>query len=390
MAVRTRIEELDALRGVAALVVFFHHLFVLAPQLFEPVRAAPLLYATLQLVSAQNKNAVLAFFVLSGFSIRLSMHEDSLFAAGGIADYARRRAARILPLYWISLALTWGLGFVYGNQDQSFSSWNLLGNLAFLQTSEATRGGWFSPYGLNGPYWSLSYEAFYYLAMPLCWLAIGRSRAWDRRWLNGFLVGSLGVSLGALAAGLWTPNPILSFLALWHVWVYGFVLADAYLRPRSGWIFATPIVVVAAVAAALAVLNLHSATLQLLVAGIVTGSVFAAVLYYREQVPSAVSRTASRVLRGGFLRIGRGSYALYLLHYPVLLALAQALVPGRDVGEQVWIVALGGVVLALMITVGCPWLEGALRGPGRRLFGVGRRRFPAAHSIPATSPAASD
>ena len=55
-----------------------------------------------------------------------------------------------------------------------------------------------------------------------------------------------------------------------------------------------------------------------------------------------------------FARIGRGSYALYLLHYPLLLALRQVLVTGHA-SIIVWIGT--GVLFLLFVVLFCPWIE---------------------------------
>lgn len=65
-----RIPELDALRGFVAMLVVVHHLFVIFPAVWANHLPAPA-YRLLDFVKAQNKRAVLTFFVVSGYAIAL-------------------------------------------------------------------------------------------------------------------------------------------------------------------------------------------------------------------------------------------------------------------------------------------------------------------------------
>ena len=66
-----RIPTLDSLRGLAALLVVFHHAFSHFPNCFPqpPGYTGNLL----QIISELNVAAVLFFFFLSGYSIALSL-----------------------------------------------------------------------------------------------------------------------------------------------------------------------------------------------------------------------------------------------------------------------------------------------------------------------------
>src|SRR5690349_10237387 len=106
---KQRIRLIDSLRGLAALIVLVHHARTLFPRTLHPRAPASGLFWLIEQVSRLNTEAVLLFFVLSGFSIRLSIEPRGLRDRRELARYARRRLSRILPPYWFALAVSWAL-----------------------------------------------------------------------------------------------------------------------------------------------------------------------------------------------------------------------------------------------------------------------------------------
>lgn len=346
-----RIAELDALRGLAAGIVVVHHVF----KIFQAQVQAALpawAYDVVDLVQAQNKRAVLVFFVLSGFAIAQATRGRPPVGGAALAHYASRRARRILPLYWLSLGWTAALGLAAGLSDPSFSLATLAGNLAFLQTSAIAKGAWFAPFGLNGPYWSLSYEAFFYLLLPFALLAVrtGPLAARPHTALIGF--GILAVFAGFAANNL-VPSPFSEFFAVWVVWLLGYVAAG--LAPGAGSValVAAPMLALFAANGALALAGTSSDMLAVVREGTVIGFLFALVALWPGWTGAAPVRLARRVFVALFERLGEGSYALYLLHYPLLLALHAAL-PLPAGGPLWWLSGVGLLLFALLF---CPWLE---------------------------------
>ena len=101
-----RLEELDSLRGLAALtVVISHHLIVL-PVFFNPtnwhghIPVNILKYTPLHLLFAGHE-AVILFFVLSGFVLSLPFHANK---QGPYASFVIRRICRIYLPYIVSVA----------------------------------------------------------------------------------------------------------------------------------------------------------------------------------------------------------------------------------------------------------------------------------------------
>src|SRR3569833_1754592 len=152
--------EIDALRGIAVLLVQLAHFRVLVPvdwavyDVFKFEAGVPLFFA-------------LSGAVISGTLIpQLNRGEN----ARAVAGFYVRRAYRILPLayLWLGLGL---LGTVYFNAHHHFGDLpaNLYGagaavlNFANIAQSKVVIQGM----GMFGAYWSLSLEEQFYLLFPL-------------------------------------------------------------------------------------------------------------------------------------------------------------------------------------------------------------------------------
>jgi len=182
---------LDAIRFVAALTVFISHYSL-------QHLSAGLLWQ----VQPYADEAVIVFFVLSGFVIAHATHGRQTAAA----DYCISRAARIYSVVLPALALTAVLDLV-GNRlfpthysagtwgfNGDLSLWRLFSGLSF--TNEFW--GLHVRQGSNVPFWSLGYEVPYYLIFGLAIFATGPWRI-------------AAVSLALLAVG---PS-ILLLLPIW-------------------------------------------------------------------------------------------------------------------------------------------------------------------------------
>jgi peptidoglycan/LPS O-acetylase OafA/YrhL len=321
-----RLAWVDAVRGLCAAVVTFHH----ARGLFRGVDGAlgalsPWCLALGRAISGRNTEAVIVFFVLSGFSIRLSVEGRSVGTGEGLRDYYARRARRVLPLYWLSLAAAWLVAVsVAPLPDGWLAPWTLVGNLVFLQTAVGVPGAWVLPWAGNGPLWSLSFEVFFYAAYP--WLL--RTTPDPRlRWVIVMLVTALGFVGNALA-----PNPLTMFCAASVIWYLGVDLAERWLgAPGAGLWWVVSLCLVGAglrfglsTAAGLAFHGLWvAASVSLLLALAFEARRRAGV----RGVEVGEGRSAPGVDAGAgaLIWLGSISYALYLLHVPVLRAAAALL-----------------------------------------------------------------
>ncbi len=305
----------DAARGLAAGIVLIHHLTAFFPGAFETVlgRDTPAAHA-LSFLSDLNTEAVMLFFVVSGFCIRSSSRKADFLRRADVFHYGWRRFARIVPLYWFALAFTGAVGAILAlTADHAFSLETLLGNLAFLQSSESARGSWFVPYGQNGPLWSISYEAFYYVLFPFALIAeraLGMGSA-----AVSLMLAYVFSSVAFIAYNL-APNPLMMFALYYCVWRLGVCAFDVLRDPREA---PTALAVMIGAAIVLSAIIAWHASANL--SNILSGTIIAALWIAAQAWPGALAfatvTPVSKVI-GGLARLGGISYALYLLHHPLL------------------------------------------------------------------------
>jgi len=312
-----RISLIDSLRGIAALVVVFHHLQVVFLDASVMLGMADWVRTLIMAISDLNVEAVLLFFVISGFSITYSSRRYRFDSSQHWRVYITKRLRRLLPLYWASLILALMIGLMRGVASQSeFSALTLLGNFVFLQSPATVSGNWFAPYGQNYPLWSLSFEMFFYLVFPiLAWLGLGSDdgRPWQR-----YLTDSLAVllSLAGLLIQQWSPNPVALFASHYLIWHLGLVLARQHLSERNDRLLTGVAAFVGVVILTLVLEKMPSATINNLRTGLA--------MFVIWQIATVINRDwtlihwIERGINTLFLQLGLISYAIYLFHYPIM------------------------------------------------------------------------
>lgn len=320
MKLPKHIPQLDALRGVAVLIVMLYHITDLVPRLH------------LKPLFGFGYTGVDLFFVLSGFLIT-GILVDSKDSKRYFTNFYARRALRIWPLYYLLLFFTFVLlpavhptlkAYIF----ESCHPWQAF--LFFLQNLTLKRQA-FDTLRLT---WSLAIEEQFYLVWPvIVWLA-------PRRILKPLALSMLCLSVAlrwCVLVGLVPPLTIYmntltrldglslgAFLALW------IPQADERIARLAGII-----------AAGLAILVLivlrwvqpgHWAFFSLVAAG------FAGTL--------CLAITTNGLSKLQFLRsTGKISYALYLIHVPVFTfasahALGRILFPHSPTAAEVGLVVI--------------------------------------------------
>jgi peptidoglycan/LPS O-acetylase OafA/YrhL len=159
----SRSSAVDALRGAAALGVFLFHAWLYTmPVPRAGNRDAPGDFAVHEL-----RLGLVLFFVLSGF---LLFGPWAAGRAPKLGEYFRRRAARILPAYYVallgSIALLWSLDGSPGVRLPPAEGLPL-----FAVFGQNTSGS--TVMKLDPPMWTLAVEVSFYLVLPLLgWLAL--------------------------------------------------------------------------------------------------------------------------------------------------------------------------------------------------------------------------
>jgi peptidoglycan/LPS O-acetylase OafA/YrhL len=316
-----RLPGLDGVRGLAALYVVMHHIFLRAfpgyPANHAPFWAAWLIY---------GRFAVVVFIVLSGFSLAAAPARHG-WRLDGVRSFARRRAWRILPPYWIallfSLSMTWFVAAQPGLPRPDGKS--VLVNGLLVQDV-------FGAAIPNRAFWSIAIEAQLYIAFPLLILLV---RKWNAVSMLAVTAAAV-VSFGLLAPYsqttgrlLLTLNPDLAVLFAIGVAAAGVVTAGNRIRALPwSWLALLLIAPVLAVIAwrgsVWTIGNLFWVDLAL---GPAIGCALIAIATSR---PRALTRLLdTRPLRS----LGSFSYSLYLTHAPIVIAvwyglLASHIAPG--------------------------------------------------------------
>jgi len=328
-----RVAGVDALRGVGFLSVFAFH-SVLAFNIggngwLGDVYSNPFAYFV---PNHLGTFGVTLFFVISGFCIHRSTvawrARNPQATAGTMwRAYGARRMRRVYPLYLVTLVAFWVAAPRATVAD-------LLLHAGLVQTLVPGHLN-----TINPSFWSLAVEAQLYALYPLLWAAIERFGA---RWALGAAAGlSLAWSIGAPALfhdAWWVSLP-------WRwgfPWVLGAAVAaagDRLVAPRSLQL------VVAGLIAVVLLAPSRSAMLYALVPALF----FAALLAW--SVSSERPLEAKRPLRW----IGGVSYALYLIHQPLLDWAANALAAQqvRTVDPLPFLLgSMGMLALCLVVAAG--------------------------------------
>lgn len=167
-----RFHWLDWIRFLSALLVVLVHargeVFSQYGELDSSSRN--LLVAFWFAITRLGNEAVIVFFVMSGFLVGGMAIERMLNGTFSAASYAIDRSVRIfLPL--VPLLILSGLLKTALGEPQSI--WSLAGNLLFLQWVLV------EPFAGNAPLWSIAYEGWFYLLIfAVGGLVIGQLKRW--------------------------------------------------------------------------------------------------------------------------------------------------------------------------------------------------------------------
>lgn len=345
-----RLGALDGLRGVAALVVVFHHISLIAAPLIEPVpgRSVQILslwwwleYTPLKLLTG-GREAVLVFFVLSGLVVALPALKHADFSWPGFL------AGRFVRLYlpaWGAMLLAAGLVLLLPRSLDRVTSTDWIGTTN-LQSIDITRFLNEMTLMVSGPkvdnvLWTLRWEATFSVLLPVFVLLAVVLRRW---WLP---TAGLAVGLGVLGAVIGSEP--LSYLPVFFLGT----LTGVHVRQIQAWgdrLRARPGAVRwAAVVVAGLLLLILSYLLQPVVPldsvgnqGLQQLAALGALLL----VFAAVAQTGWRRMleRRVPQFLGRISFSLYLVHVPVIVTIAYL------IGDWNWLLLLPLGVPAALLT----------------------------------------
>jgi peptidoglycan/LPS O-acetylase OafA/YrhL len=179
-----RYEFLDALRGVAALLVVIEHIF---EQYFPAFGEWTLTHFRL------GEFGVTVFFLVSGYIIPASLERR-----GSLKEFWIGRFFRLFPLYWLCLAavlLLHFLGAYRGLSGEYLERWRLhtLINLSMVQDFTG------APLAM-GQSWTLAYEMAFYVIVSVLFVA-----GWHKR---PAIFAAVGLGISMVIGNPLAPRPL--------------------------------------------------------------------------------------------------------------------------------------------------------------------------------------
>ncbi|MBM7846421.1 acyltransferase family protein [Herpetosiphon giganteus] len=198
----TNLRSMEGLRGIAVFLVFLVHFrSSIQAWLFNDSPTAIVNNA----FGMVGNTGVDLFFVLSGYLIYASLMKRQQ----AYGSFIGRRIRRIYPTFFVIFMAYLGLSIIFPAESKipsgiAAATLYFIQNLLFLP-------GMLPIEPMITVAWSLSYEVFYYLIMPLIVLAIGL-RAKTPQWRIGFF-SIVGVILTAICIIWQGPLKLAMFIA---------------------------------------------------------------------------------------------------------------------------------------------------------------------------------
>jgi exopolysaccharide production protein ExoZ len=333
--------SLQALRGVACLMVVFFHVGNWEPS----TRPENLL---LSWVRPFGWAGVDLFFVLSGFIIAWTQ-DANLGRPAAVRSYIGRRLWRVYPIYlatWLATAVAmWALlGVPLGYGNGARACWNQLVLWPW------NNGNHYLPVA-----WSLTFEVFFYGVFAF-FIAV------PRQWFTPLLMLWTTMVLGnQLVRGPTAPTWLLIAPLVLEFQV-GCWTAVAFRRRSggAGLALAVGTAVIAAAVAGLGVWSVPSSPWRAVCLGPPAGLVVYAL--------ADLERSGRLRPPNWLCRIGDASYSIYLVHYPVGLIFLVKTLGWSQTGwrHPAW----AGLIVAAMLGSGYLWHLGV----ERPLLRLGHRR----------------
>jgi peptidoglycan/LPS O-acetylase OafA/YrhL len=336
------IPAIEGLRGIAVLwVVVFHYVVVRSGQFADPLIAWIDASPFLKIIVRNGFLGVDLFFLITGFLLTLPWfkHQSEGRQLPSAREFYIRRARRILPAYYVQLALLFFLFLPLLNPTlwraaRDFVLANLGLHALFLHYT--------TPYSsaslnINGPLWTLALEMQYYLLLPVLafWFVrapyiaaatlLAAALVWKALALHDLQVL---ISLYANIAARWNPpEATLRHFAGTQLPAYlghfalGILCGRAWLANRAR----PPRPITAALLALLSACALLG--LYAVLAGDATWAGEHAWVLIPAAMATVIWATVSRRPAWGskllgiapLTSIGRVSYSMYLYHLPLLL-----------------------------------------------------------------------
>lgn len=320
MSSKKIINSIQFLRGFAALAVVIHHSGGYVKRYFEPT----LLFEDKFSIGFAGVDL---FFVISGFIIHLTS-KNCINNPSKLKEYLQKRFVRVYPIYWIITTILF------------FSSWLivlLLDKNIFSIGYPNTTSAFLKTYTLfplhfaiNPVTWTLSYEIFFYLCFAI--LIISK-----RLWIIPALI--LMVSFYNIFINI--PDIIKVELTYFNFlfsgynfeFMFGFLIYQFYEKVKLSNIISVILLIISISIIVLFGYEIgdYDSNKRVLTFGLSSGLLLIALLNLEQN--GAISFPKFTI------KLGDASYALYLIHFPMMLLMnkiPQILGYSFNPNQEVW------------------------------------------------------
>jgi peptidoglycan/LPS O-acetylase OafA/YrhL len=326
---------IDALRGIAAFAVLFHHL------MHNSIMGVPLQRIVPAFITEINRYSALGvqiFFVLSGFVIAHSLRDNPL-TGRSIGNFILRRQLRLDPTYWLIIVLALCLhrvelampGLV---TDPMPSFQEILLNFFYLQNI-------FGVDQIVMVAWTLCIEVQFYIAFIMS-LAAGK---FIERTFNNIPAGLASTALvfltGVISLVLvqWKSYPAW-FIHYWFYFAAGVLCYWAINQPNMRTVFLC-FTTVFGINMLIAFLR-RSSSGETLAPAMLVGVLTAMTIYWVGRKGQLTEMWNHRTVQ----YFGRISYSLYLVHHIVIIIVlrgAYKLTGENEVMSIIWALVAGAL-----------------------------------------------
>ncbi len=321
---RIRMLFLDGIRGLAALEVVISH----ATNFAIGKQVSPLIRLVI-VIGSYGHYAVVVFIVLSGYCLMMPVMNSPDKSIGNFTAYIKRRARRIIPPYYVSLALSILYltiansyrGIPMSDAHDLWTTGNIISHLLLVHNFSSS---WV--YRINPPMWSVATEWQIYFLFPILLLPV-----WKR--FGNIAAIAVGLTIGLIPFYFLPGRINLSWASPWFPGLFAMGMAAAALtlgyestEPhwRKIWTSAyTPIILFIMAL----VLQKRHIPIPVWAADALTGAMCASFICWcaKFTAPSIISGQRPFIVRMlesvWALRLGSISYSLYLTHSLVLSGL---------------------------------------------------------------------
>lgn len=327
---RLRLRYLEGLRGLAALYVILFHAYKEVDGRLDGSIFPPLIHLMTKWMT-YGRLGVSVFIVLSGYCLMLPVIQSiNGQLRGGVDNYLKRRAWRILPPYYAVLVLSLllfklvpaelqpSMGFTWNYDTQpAFDPGVLLSHFLLLHNLNPE---W--AYKINSPMWSVATEWQIYFLFPTLLLPI---------WRCFGIFPVLGIAFALGLAPHFLLNGYIDHAAPWYLGSFALGMVAAVInfsikpsliswRNRIRWGKMTVVLLLCLVIVA-AILPGHNAWVYEPIAGVVVACFLISCTFHltegkgKNKCYSAILQLLESPWTVG---LGTFSYSIYLVHMPVL------------------------------------------------------------------------